>query len=276
MLLNDLYPLSMSAHKDAVAAVNVTRDLVSFVTAYRTEDGLGISALFALDADSEDSPLRELPDYDFLTQGESHKLPDGSEVRIGVTVFEMKTKGMGDAAKAKLRNNMLEQRLMQLADNDRFLAIAINSSAVKKTNCLPFLFSVTPKEFREQQAIRKADQDTARRTGAPIPPDLPAPDVLRDPAWYEKQIDLSKKMLAAGLFASQKNAMYRNRVLRYMAKNYEQETGDRVDGVHALFGVLELATKHGMTKKTISEIEEEYMCKLKDKSGYKELTYAAI
>jgi len=56
-------------------------------------------------------------------------------------------------------------------------------------------------------------------------------------------------------------------------KNYEESNGDRVDAVHALFSVLELAVKYGMTKKTLAEIDKEYMKKLRDRSGCKEINY---
>ena len=66
---SELYPLALEHHKDVVAAVNVNRDLLSFLLAYRTEEGLGVSALFAVDADAETTPLRELPDYAELVKG---------------------------------------------------------------------------------------------------------------------------------------------------------------------------------------------------------------
>ena len=110
-----------------------------------------------------------------------------------------------------------------------------------------------------------------------MPPDVPTPDVLRDGAWYERQRLLANKLSTVGCFASQKNFQYRNRVLSYMLKNYELQNGDRVDGVHALFSVLELAVKYGLTTKTTADIENEYMKKLRDRSGYKEITsYVAI
>lgn len=276
MLLSELYPLSMDKHKDVVAAVNVTRDLLSFIMAYRVPEGLGISALFAVDADSDDTPLRELPDYSALTSGHE-EVVQGYKATYGPIVYELKTARMSEAAKLKLRNNVIENRLMQLAEHDRFLAITINSAAFKKTNVLPFVYSVTENEYRNQQETRKKEQDEARRKNVQVPPDLPAPDVLRDASWYEKQRLLANKLFAAGCFASQKNFQYRNRVLSYMLKNYELGNGDRVDGVHALFSVLELAVKYGLTKKTPADIENEYMKKLRDRSGYKEITnYVAI
>jgi len=262
----------MAKHKDVVCAVNVTKDLISFISAYRTDDGLGISAVFAVDAESEGTPLRELPDYFELTRGHE-EIVGNFKVTYGPTVFEMKTNGMGEAAKLKLRNNIIEQRLMKMAEYDRYLAIAINSSATKRTNVLPFIYSVTENEYRYQQDVRKKEQDEARRKNTPVPPDLPAPDVRRDAAWYEKQRQLANKLAAAGVFASQKNFQYRNRVLTYMMKNYEESNGDRVDAVHALFSVLELAVKYGMTKKTLAEIDKEYMKKLRDRSGCKEINY---
>jgi hypothetical protein len=266
----------MEKHKDVVAAVNVTKDLLSFVMAYRVPEGLGISAVFAVDADSEDTPLRELPDYSALISGHE-EVVQGYKVTYGPIVYELKTARMGELAKMKLRNNVIENRLMQLAEQDRFLAIAINSSAVKKTNVLPFVFSVTENEYRAQQETRKKEQDEARRKNITVPPDLPAPDVLRDAVWYEKQRQLANKLAAVGVFASQKNYQYRNRVLSYMLRNFELNNGGSVDGVHALFSVLELAVKFGLTKKTVAQLEDEYMKKLRDRSGYQEITsYVAI
>jgi hypothetical protein len=264
----ELFPLKLERHKDAVCAVNVTRDLLSFVMAYRVDDGLGISALFAVDSDSESTPLRELPDYDLLTKGYSIE-NRGYKASFGPIVFEMKTNKMGEEAKKKLRNNLIEQRLMQLAENDRFLSIAINSAYFKKTNVLPFVYSVTENEYQSQVKHRKAEQDTARRTGEPMPSDLPAPEVLRDAAWYEKQRELTQRLYAGKAFASQHNIQYRNRVLAWMLNNYELGNGDRVDGVHAFFSVVELAEKFGFTKRTVAEKEKEYMERLQDRAGMK-------
>src|SRR5579864_3009060 len=125
MLVNELFPLRLDKHKDVVAAVNVTRDLLTFVMAYRVDEGLAIGALFAVDADAESTPLRELPDYEALVRGETHAV-SGGHVTTGGVVYEMKTRGMGEEAKVRLRNNLIAMRLMQLAENDRFLAIAIN------------------------------------------------------------------------------------------------------------------------------------------------------
>lgn len=266
----ELYPLALERHKDCVAAVNVNRDLISFLLAYRTEEGLGVSALFAVDADAETTPLRELPDYDDLVKG--YVIVDrGHRITFGPIVFELQTRGMGESSKTKLRNNLVEQKLMQWAENDRFLAIAINSPACQKTNVLPFLYSVTEAEYRAQVAQRKVEQDTARRTGEAILPDLPAPDMLRDAVWYERQGSLMKKLYAAKTFASQRNIQYRNRILAWMLNNWELNNGGRVDGIHAFLSVLELADKFGMTTKTVEEKERDYLARLGDRSGLRRI-----
>lgn len=263
---SELYPLREEKHKDVVAAVHVSRDLLSFLLAYRTDEGLGISALFAVDADAESTPLRELPDYAELVNGRTFE-DRGYRVTTGPIVFELKTRGMSEPAKKKLRNNLVEQRLMQLAENDRFLAISINSSGFNKTNVLPFFYSVSPTEYAEQCKRRKAEQDDARRESEQPPSELPPPDVLRDGAWYERQTALLNRLYASKTFASQHNTQYRNRVLAWMLNNWELGNGDRVDGLHAFLAVLELAEKFGMTKKTVEEKERDYMVRLGDRSG---------
>jgi hypothetical protein len=274
-LMHELFPLRLEKHKDVVCAVNVTRDLLTFVMAYRTELGLGISALFAVDADAESTPLRELPDYDKLVAGETRQ-ENGYLITKDQIIREMKTRGMGDDAKMRLRNNLIAQHLMMRAETDRFLAIAINSPAVKKTPILPFVFSVTEKEYRDQQSIRKGEQERARRCSEPVPLDLPAPDVLRDAVWYEKQKALLNRLSAEKAFSSQKNIEYRNRILAWMLENWQLENGGRVDGIHALFSVLELAEKFGLTKKTLAQTDNEYMERLQDRSGFKILNSARI
>jgi hypothetical protein len=263
---SQLYPLAEERHKDVVAAVNVNRDLLSFVIAYRTDEGLGYSALFAVDADAETTPLRELPDYADLVKG--YSIEDrGYRVHVGPIVFELQTRGMSEEAKTRLRNNLVEQRLMQLAEQDRFLAIAINSPAVAKSNVLPFLYSVTEAEYKKQIDIRKTEQDRARRTGEIIPDDIPAPDMLRDPEWYEHQKKLMTRLYAAKRFASQRNIQYRNRVLAWMLNNWDLGNGGRVDGIHAFLSVIELAEKFGMTEPTIADKERDFMARLSDRSG---------
>jgi len=137
---------------------------------------------------------------------------------------------------------------------------------------LPFIYSVTEKEYRDQQSIRKGEQEKARRCGEPVPLDLPAPDVLRDAAWYEKQKALLNRLSAEKAFSSQKNIEYRSRILAWMLENWQVENGGRVDGIHALFSVLELAEKFGFTKKTVTQKEDEYMKNLSDRAGMKVLS----
>lgn len=132
---------------------------------------------------------------------------------------------------------------------------------------LPFAYSVTEAEYKTQLSVRKAEQDTARRIGETVPGDLPAPDMLRDAAWYEKQTALFKRLHASKTFASQHNIQYRNRVLAWMLNNWELGNGGRVDGIHAFLSVLELADKYGMTQKTVEEKERDYLARLGDRSG---------
>jgi hypothetical protein len=256
--LAQLYPLRLERHKDAVAAVQLSADMISFVMIYRVPDGLAVSALFSVLADVDNPPLRELPDYHELVHG--YAMHDGGyKVEVGGIVQEQYVARMSPDAIQRLQNNIVTQRLLKLAEFDRFLAIAINSPDFAASALLPFQFQTTEVELAQLRRLRA--EARKKKTGQRLV-DVPEPGILRTVAWFEEQRALFQRLLNENAFAAQHNALYRNRVLDYCLENYYANNGLREDAAHAFFAALDLAEQVGLTQKPREQREEEATRKL--------------